>query len=332
MENTQVISTNKFSEKSAHFSDYVIITLPMILWGGTWPVAKVLLDTIPPLTLGFIRYLIASIFLLPTLFFNKRNQSTYDESNKNRKSINRHDWFLFFMLGLTGIFIYGWLFLAGLRYTTASQGAIIAGVDPITITLFGHIMHGERLEVKWKYFGFLISFTGVFLIIGIQSFVNFNRNHFIGNLLILLAMFFWGLYSNLGKTVMKKFSALEVVTISSFFGMILFGLSATTERFWMLWDDIYNLTFIFSIAYISIISTYIGFILYFKSIDKIGPTRVSVFMNLVPVFGVLFSIIFIHEKIFPLFLVGLVLIIIGISLINYPVSPNTSKQEKGMDL
>ncbi|MHA2404261.1 MAG: DMT family transporter [Candidatus Kariarchaeaceae archaeon] len=287
--------------------------ITMLLWGGSWPVTKVLVGSVPPLTVGFFRFLIASIFFIPTLNLAKGGYNY-------KYSKNQFLWF--FILGMTGIFGYGIFFLYGLKHTTAAQGSIIAGVNPAFISIFAHILHGERLKEKWMYSGFIISFIGVLFVIGVQSLLKFNREHLIGNLLIVCAMVCWSVYSNIGKHVMKNHSALEATTGAVFFGTILFAFGSATEEFWNLGSDTLDFSFWIAILYLGAIVTFLGFRFYFSAVKNIGATNSSIFINLVPIFGTFFSFVFLEETIYWTFLIGLVLIVFGIILINFPYSQN----------
>lgn len=289
---------------------HLFLIITMISWGISWPVSKLLVADIPPLVVGFFRFLIASLLFIPTLFYVQRDFTV------NREKIT---WFA--ILGLIGIFGYGILFLIGMTLTTASQGSIIAGVNPAGISLIAHVIHKEKLDAKWKYSGFLISFFGVLFVIGMQALFNFQIESFLGSLIILVAMGCWGLYSSIGKSAMIKYTSLEVTTGAIIFGTIFFGLGAIKEEFWNL--TIYsNPDFWLGIIILSCFTTYIGFFLYFHSIKNIGATQSSIFINLVPVFSTIFSFFLLNENIDWTLIVGFLLISTGITIINFPNSKN----------
>ncbi len=292
---------------NSRFKASILLIITMIFWGGSWPVTKVIVNMAPTFTVGFFRFLIASIlFLIILPFFS--NPLKY-----NKRTIRD-----FFLLGLSGIFGYGFFFLVGLTFTTAAQGSIIAGINPVSISIFSHLLYGEKLDRKWQYSGFVFSFIGVIFVIGIQSLIDFEIDHLIGNLLILTAMGCWGIYSSLGKKVMETYTSLEATTGAVFFGMLLFSLGAISEEFWNE-PGLRTPDFWFLILFLGICVTVVGFFFYFEGIKSIGPTHASIFINLVPIFGTFFSAIFLKEEIYWTFLVGLVLIIIGIVIINFPI-------------
>ncbi len=290
--------------------------LTVIFWGLSWTLGKILVHLAPPMTIAFFRFLTALFFFLPLLYYKRRS---FKFDNKSL--------FYFFTLGLTGIFGYGTLFLIGMKFTTAAQGSIIAGVNPISISLFAHIFHKERLSKRWQYTGFFVSFIGVVFVIGVQSILNFRLDYLIGNLIILLAMILWGLYSAIGKQCMKTNTPLETTTGAITAGVIMFGIGATFDRFWVL-DVLENPTFWLGITLLGIFVTFFGFYFYLTAINEIGATNTAIFINLVPVFGTLISFLVLHENISWPFLIGLIFVVMGISIINFPLTELRKKYKQ----
>jgi drug/metabolite transporter (DMT)-like permease len=300
------------------FKYYAMLIVAMAFWGGSWPSAKIVVGIAPPMTIGFFRFLSASVLFSILLFAAEPEP---------RRIFRRSNSKILFLVGLTGIFGYGVLFLTGMRFTTAAQGAIIAGFNPATVSLVAHLYHKERLAKRWQYIGFLIAFLGVVFVVGVQALLEFNLNYLLGNLIILCATFTWGLYSSIGKEAMKKLSPLEVTTGGSIIGAILFGMGALTEEVWSL-PALVDPVFWLNILYLGTCVTFIGFLFYFTGIRELGATRAGGFINLVPVFGTIFSFLILNEIIYWTYGVGLILVAIGIVIINYPVKKETAITEQ----
>jgi drug/metabolite transporter (DMT)-like permease len=285
-----------------------MLVLAMAFWGGSWPSAKVTVAIAPPMTIGFFRFLIGGLLFLVLLFAIEKEPT---------RIFRRSNFRIIFILALTGVFGYGVLFLTGLRFTTAAQGAIIAGFNPATVSIVAHIVHKERLSRKWQYIGFLLAFTGVVFVVGIQALLDFQLDYLIGNIIILGAMFTWGLYSSAGKEGMKTLSPLEINAGGALIGAFLFGMGAVTEEIWSL-PALSDGIFWLNVFYLGGCVTFIGFLFYFTGIKELGATRAGGFINLVPVFGTIFSVLLLNETMYWTFTVGLLLVISGILCINFP--------------
>jgi drug/metabolite transporter (DMT)-like permease len=138
----------------------------------------------------------------------------------------------------------------------------------------------------------------------------------------------WGIYSSIGKEAMKTLTPLEVNTGGAIVGSILFGVGALFEETWTL-PALVDPMFWANAIYLGVFVTFIGFLFYFISIKELGATRAGGFINLVPVFGTFFSALFMPEDpIYWTFGVGLILVVCGISIINFPVKETPQTEEK----
>ena len=296
---------------------YILLVCGMMFWGGSWVSAKIVVAIAPPYTVGFFRFFIASLFFLPILLATQWN---------NLKTLTRRDIGIWCLLGTIGVFGYGILFLIGMQFTTSTQGSIIAGVNPTLVSLLAFAFLKERLSARWQYSGYMFSFLGIVFVVGIQTLFEFQLEYLIGNLILLCAMLTWGTYSILGKVTMRNRSSIETTAGGIFFGTILFFIGALSEQFWTL-PAIWDITFWLNVIYMGIFVTVAGFLFYFMGLKNLGASHAAVFISLVPVFGTLFSILFLNEPLYPTFLVGLILVVIGILIINYPrkrLTPSSS--------
>ncbi len=299
---------------------YGLLIIATFTWGASWVSAKILVNISPPLTIGFFRFLIASILFIILLAYRKVSfRALFSRANMK--------WLI--PLGLTGIFSYGVLFLVGMTFTTAAQGSIIAGFNPVTISIFALLIHKEKLTPKWKYSGFAISFIGVVFVVGVQALIDFHPDYLLGNLIILGAMCVWGLYSSIAKSAMKAMTPLEATGGSVIVGMFLFGAGALFEQPWAL-TTFGDIDFWVNVSFLGVFTTVVGFLFFFMGIEKLGATRTGGFINFVPVFGTVLSVLILHEAIYWTFLLGLLLIITGVSIMNY--SRNRKNDKDGEPL
>jgi drug/metabolite transporter (DMT)-like permease len=290
---------------------YGMLIIAMAFWGGSWVSAKLTVGLAPGMTMtvGFLRFFTASVFFGVLLLI---------QGPRPIRIFRRENIKILSLVGLTGIFGYGVFFLTGMNFTTAAQGSIIAGVNPATVSLVAHIVHHERLSNSWQYTGFALAFMGVVFVVGVQALIEFNLQYLVGNLFILVAVITWGIYSSVGKEAMKTLTPLEVNTGGAILGSMLFGIGAIHEQFWT-YPARFEPLFWGNILYLGIFVTVVGFLFYFISINEIGASRAGAFINLVPVFGTLFSALVMPEDtIYWTFGVGLILVIVGIMVINFP--------------
>ncbi len=126
----------------------------------------------------------------------------------------------------------------------------------------------------------------------------------------------WTAYSVIGKTVLKALTPLRSVCYSSIVGTLLLFIPAAREGLFHKLPNLSNIDWL-CLAYLGVLGTALGFSLYYSAIAKIGTTRAGIFINLVPLFGVLLSWLVLKEAVTPTVLAGGLLILTGVALTNY---------------
>jgi len=283
---------------------YLKLFLTAVIWGGTFVVARYTVQSVEPFTLAFLRFLVANLILLPIGFF---------QLGKELFRMSLRQLVSFFILGLTGIFLYNLFFFTGLESMEASRASILVSTNPIFIALLSSLFRHESINFR-KFLGLFLSMTGAVMVISRGQFgVLFQHGIGRGETLILGCVGSWVLYSVVGKFVLHHTSPLKAVFWSMVFG--------DTMLFFPAWrQGLFSQSFSWSlgpwlgILYMAILSGVIGFIWYYQGIEKLGTTLASQFINMVPISAVVFGILFLHEPLTGSLLVGTMGVIAGVIL------------------
>src|SRR5574339_844282 len=127
----------------------VALTATAVIWGATLPLMKENLETIPPFSLAFGRFFIASV--LAILFINFKN-------------IKLKDFFHIAAFAFFGISLHIGLFLNGLANSTSIDATFILALSPVITSLLATIFLKEKISF-WHKIGILVAFLGSFLYI-----------------------------------------------------------------------------------------------------------------------------------------------------------------------
>ncbi|MHA1247635.1 MAG: DMT family transporter [Candidatus Thorarchaeota archaeon] len=287
---------------------YGMLSAAMILWGASWVSKKIAVSAAPPFTVGFLRFFSASVVFLAFMLATGRPP---------HRRFTRAQIKALIPIGVVGVFGYETMELLGLTLTTAAQGAIIDGFQPVTIGLFAFLILRETLSRRWQYAGFLFGTAGIFLIVGTQFAIG-TELHAIGDIVLILATCVWAIYSALGKRAMREMDALDMTAGGIFIGTAIFGVAAVTEQFWLL-PAMTDVIFWANILFLGAVMTFLCFLLYFEGMCHVGATRAGIFVSLIPVSGTILSFFILGEAIYPSFWAGLILVTLGILITNYPV-------------
>ncbi|MHA1671790.1 MAG: DMT family transporter [Promethearchaeota archaeon] len=315
------VDTNRRQEIIAYF----LLILTSVIWGFTWPLGRWLVSeevggaTIPPLMIAVIRYFLAVICFFLILKF-KEGTLNWQFAKKN--------WKILVLMGLLSVTIYQAGYLIGEILTSASDASIMVATNAVwVIILSSSFLKTERFAWK-KMIGSFLAFIAVIIVVGFSPNVNVE-NRILGDILILLAALAYATYTVISRFFLNKTmketesyqpSSIWIMTWVSVFGFII-----TTPIALIISPEYFIPTIYLTIpprvwigiAYLAFISTIGAYTFYLEGIKRLNASRAAIFQALVPLFGVLFSAIFLQEEfdliIYPF---ALLLVIAGITLVN----------------
>lgn len=285
----------------------------MFLWGLAWPVGRLLAISLPPISIAVLRYAIVVPVLFATLWL------------KGTKIVIRRQWIVNLVaMGLLSTTLYQTFFLFGVRFAAASDDSLVIGVGPVLIAIMASFVLNEPLT-KTKVLGLLSGLAGI----GVISLLSPNTsvpNRLLGVTLVFGGATAYALYTVLLRRFVANSlanhpaiapSSLSILAWISLFGWIFMIPFSIVEAPWTYnWSTASWL----GILYLALLSTVVGYFFYVEGVSKIGASRAAVFGNLVPVFGVISSILLLGENASPWHGVSFLLILAGVVLVNRPGS------------
>jgi len=282
----------------------LLLVLISLVWAGSFIAVKVTVDQIPPIHLGFLRFLVATPIMIVLIFLLK----------KDRHIPIIKEFLSLVVLGLTGVtFLYLFQFI-GIEYTTASTSSVLISTNVIFIVLLSTFFLKEVFSFK-KIFGVVLSFVGVATVIFAQSnneAVSFNNQFMIGCVLVLLSAFCWAVYSVVGKKLLAKYDPFTVTAYAFVFGTILY----LPFVFLDLVSVIQHISFNgwMAVLYLAVLCSVFGYVAWYYALSKFDAGKAAVFLNFIPLFTIMLSLFLINEVPNLIFLVGAGLIIFGVYL------------------
>ncbi|KPU44217.1 putative amino-acid metabolite efflux pump [Oxobacter pfennigii] len=283
---------------------YLLMTLSTLFWSGAFIAGKFSVKEFPPFTLTFLRFFIASAIIFIIMI----------KVEKEWK-ITLKDVPVFLTLGIVGMFGYHVMFFMALKYTSAINSSLIAATNPLMTAILASFFLGDKMSYK-KIGPVLLSLSGVALTItggNFKEVVQAGLN--IGDLFMLAAVFLWAAYSVLSKKIGGKYSPI-VLTAYSFISCSIILIP------FVIWEN--PASFIPSstisgwtaVFYMAIFPSVIGYLVQQHSIKIIGARRTMIFVNLVPVFSIILSLLILKETLSPFKLLSSLLIIVGVYFTN----------------
>ncbi|MAV80523.1 MAG: hypothetical protein CMD12_00850, partial [Flavobacteriales bacterium] len=186
---------------------------------------------------------------------------------------------------------------------------------PATIILVCFLLKIEKTNI-FQLSGLLISTLGILAIVtkldlNILLSLDFNK----GDLLMIVAIISWGVYSALLKKRNFEISLLALVQITCTFGLIMLAPAFLVELNQGQSVDM-NLNLFYILLYVAIFPSIGSYYCWSGAVSIIGANRAGIFLSLIPLFSTLFAIILFDEKFLFFHLIGTILIILGLFLSN----------------
>jgi len=284
---------------------YVKLLLMAVFWGGTFIAGRVIARDVQPFSAAFARFVFASALLLVLTW----------RVEGGVPSIKRRHIMPIILLGMTGVFSYNVFFFKGLQTISAGRASVIVASNPIFITLLSALFFKERLT-PIKVTGILISVTGAVVVIsrGDPSQVLTGSLGW-GELFIFGCVLSWVTYSLIGKVVMAELTPLIAVTYSAVVGMLALLLPAYLEGVTRNFANYSALSWL-GLLYLALFGTVLAFQWYYQGIRDLGPTKASIFINFVPISGVVLAFLTLGEPLTPSLLLGTILVSSGVYITN----------------
>jgi len=282
---------------------YLAAILATLFWGFSFVWFKQAFLVYKPITVVFLRLVIASLFL-----------SIYIKITDKTQSIARKDFKSFLLLAFFEPFCYFMGESFGLTYVSATVAAIIIATIPLFTPFFTFFLIKEKITIH-GIIGVIISFFGVLFIV-MKDYSGASTIK--GVILMFIAVFSAISYGILVKKLTVRYSGFTIVKWQNLFGMIYFlpvFLIFESSHFLSVKPDLSVIIVIFKLA---ILPSTVSFILIAYVIKKIGLINANIFANLIPVFTAVIAYYVLKESLELQKIIGILIVICGLFISQIP--------------
>ena len=266
------------------------------IWGSSFLFMRIAAPVLGPVMLITLRVLLGSLFLLAV-----------SRVNGSRLDIRR-DWKHFLILGLSNTALPFTLFAFAAETLPASLLSILNATAPIWGAIVSAIWLRTAFTLK-AMAGLLFGIAGVAILVGIDG-----AHMTAATLIAVIAGLAAGLCYGIASVYAKQAKSVEPFANAhgSLWGAVLwmapaapFFPPAAMPGLWV----------VVSVVAIGVLCSGVAYMLYFKLIEEIGAAQTLSVGFLIPVFGVLWGALFLHEAVTPRTVIGGLVVLIGMALI-----------------
>ena len=219
----------------------------------------------------------------------------------------------------TGVFGYGTCFMFALQTVPAGKASVIITLNPVMTLLIAAWLFHERLN-RWIVTGMVLAAAGALIVITHGSPLHLMSSGLgRGELILLGCVACWVSYTLIGRMVMAGIPPVTTTAVTSFLGglmlltasLIFEGPAAwprLAEARWTVWAIVCALAFA---------ATALAYAWYFDGVKSLGAGAAAGYITLVPVFGVLFSGLWLGETMDASLITGGCLAIVGMAIMHW---------------
>ncbi|MZP31401.1 EamA family transporter [Heliobacterium undosum] len=290
---------------SVQFSAFLYLGGAMALIGSSVCFGKVVTDAMPLFLASAIRYAISLLCLLP-LFWRER---------KDLPPLQKKDWLLLILQGLSGQFLFSLFLLYGLRHLSASESGILTSTMPTVIAIISYLFLKEKIS-RQKAAGIACVVAGILLMnyFGATQLDQRGADPLLGSLLVFGAVIGESLFTIFSKVLTGRLKPVTIATLVTFFGFLPFLPLAAYEALsfdfaglsWQVWLVLF--------LYGSLV-TVVPFILYCRGLALASASTAAVFTGVMPVSSLLCAYVFLGESFLWSHMFGIGGVLLGIMFI-----------------
>ena len=282
------------------------LLLASVFWGATPTIGRTLADYEAPFVAVFGRFFVASVFLL-----------WFVRAARARRPIERRHWARFAVLGASGILLHNGLMFKGLESIEAATASILLGLIATQVLLLDLVFY-RRVPDLLALLGVALGALGTATVLtegrlGALFEIGFGA----GEILVLLSALAWAVYSVAGRDLLEEYSPLLVTTVASCVGVLLLSpavFAKPAAALAMAMDPL-AVSLLFMLGFVG---SALGFLWYYEAVASVGPVGAALYINLVPIFGVMWAGLALGEGVGVPVLGGGALVCAGLMLVNRP--------------
>ena len=280
-------------------TDYIVLFALGALWGSSFGAIKIALHGVTPLTVMSVRILLAGAALLLLIRVRK---TPFPRGIQN--------WIKIGWMALFGTLIPFFLVPWGQLQIDSSLAAILMAVSPLFALTLGHFFSDHESFTLRQLLAMLVGFSGILLVFGENAISSIN-----GNIWAQLAVIGAGCCYTISGVVVSHVRGASADSVSA---SIFICSSVIVFPLWMILEQPWSLHFetesLLALTHLGLVSTGMAFLMRYYIILRAGAVFLSYVAFIIPMFGILFGILFLGETISINTMGAVVLILSGVYL------------------
>jgi drug/metabolite transporter (DMT)-like permease len=289
----------------ARLVDWFLLVSCNLIWASQFAMVKLVQEQMGPIAATLLPMTLATILLVPIVMRERRAART--PRTPAWGDVGR-----FALLGVMGQVVAQLCITWGMRYSSASNAALLMLMLPVVTALMARIILGEHMTpVRWVSFGLAIA--GALACSGIDwGSVDLagDGGALTGTALVVLSICGSAFYNVYSKSLLVRYSPLEVL-LYSYFAVLacLFPVAWATEPVTFAQIASYTLGTLAGIAVLAVFQYAVSMVAFLWVLRRLEANQASLGNYLIPFFGLVIAAILLGERLQWYMVVGGILVL-----------------------
>lgn len=287
---------------------HVVAFVTVAIWGSTFISTKLLIHAgLSPAQIFTLRFLIAYVLMLVVGLWGPRGLG-----GRRLLSDSWQDEACMMLLGITGGSAFFLFQNEALAFSTATNVSLIVCSCPLFTMILLRLFYADTSLGRWQVLGTVFSFVGMAVVVLNGQFV-LNLSP-LGDFLALCACLAWAVYSLVIKRMNKRYNSFFITRKVFFYGLLtMLPYYAFVPRFPQ-WQLLFRPEIVLHLLFLGVLASMVCFLTWTWVMGQLGAMRATNYIYVNPITTIVFAAWVLHETITAYFIVGTLLILLGLFL------------------
>ncbi|HXX24355.1 MAG TPA: DMT family transporter [Terriglobia bacterium] len=296
---------------AARLRDWTLLLVCNLIWASQFVMVKLVQEQMGPVFATFFPITLAMLLLIPVVR-RERSNATGDNAR-----IPTHDVLEFILIGVFGQVVAQLFITWGVRWSLASNAALLMLALPISTAVMAYFFLTERMTlVRW--ISFALALAGVLECSGIdwRELNLVSARFLLGNLMIFLSVNGSAFYNVYSKKLLRRYSPLQVLLYSYYAVFaLLCPITVYTEPQGFTNLPHYNKVVWLGLVMLALFQYFLSMVIFLNVLTRLDATQAAVSNYLIPFFGVVIAAIVLHERLTKFMVAGGILVLASTLLV-----------------
>ena len=294
-------------------ANLLLLLLLGALWGTAFMFITLGLPSFSPILFAALRFDVAGLVILAVALWRRAPM----------RPATRAQWTAIGVAAVLNVGAYHAFLFWGQRFTSPAVAAVIVGLNPvITTVLSTRLLSDER--VGWQgVVGLALGLLGILALAALKEGSLLDLQG-VAELAVIAAIASWSLGSILVRRTRHGMDVFAFTAWQMLAGAALLHVAALLfdRPYFVVWDA----DGVVSLLYLAIVSSSLGFVLYFTLLERVGPIRTNLVSHVAPVFAALAGWVVLRAEVEPRAFVAFALIVAGFGLVAKPATAAAARK------